>query len=286
MNEHQSNRYDEALDLFNRGEYERAALAFALLGDFRDSAAKLQEADEIVAQQRLGATTERYETAVSLFEEGEYAAALVEFRAILSMGAMEDITESVYNKAVDLLDKDLFDEALTYFRAIDSGYADTQSYMTLVRVLNGNNVVTAYSTITGELSEFAPAQARLEQSPFTHYRQLDSINNVVFRSGIYQSSRNDVHSFIQIRNRVVYSRALTAPANSVTASSRVESTGGNTITAISDDGVFTVSNRGAPFGNFTWTFRIVGNDIEVIRINPAEANGGRSMTVDTYRRLS
>lgn len=115
--------YEAAIALMEAGNYEEAIAAFTELGDYEDSAQKLEECENILS----------YAEAVALFEAEQYEEAL----AILSsLGNYKDSAEKVkeceivlaYNKAVALIAEGYYVEARDIFETIPD-YKDVSEYL-------------------------------------------------------------------------------------------------------------------------------------------------------------
>lgn len=92
--------YAEAEALLEAGDYERAASAFLLLGDYEDSAARAAECRDALEKLHSSQLREEYDAAAALLETGCYRQARAAF---LALGDFEDsetmAREALYRKA-------------------------------------------------------------------------------------------------------------------------------------------------------------------------------------------
>lgn len=119
--------YESAVALMDAGSYAEAIVAFTELGDYEDSAQRLEEC-------RNGIT---YAEAAALFEAGDYGSAYVIF---LNLGDYRDSVQrcseckaekqnaTAYEEAVYLFEKGAYKEARTLFDTIPD-YRDVAEYL-------------------------------------------------------------------------------------------------------------------------------------------------------------
>jgi len=92
--------YAEAAALLEAGDYERAASAFLLLGDYEDSAERARECRDALEKLHSAQLREKYDAASALLETGNYREARAAF---LALGDYEDsetmALEALYRKA-------------------------------------------------------------------------------------------------------------------------------------------------------------------------------------------
>lgn len=113
-----ADKYEDALEAMEQGNYQTAIAAFDELGDYQDAEKQLQEC--------------RYGLAMQLLEEGDYEAAeeiLLQMPSFRDAGSL--LTECQYLRAKDLLDRDAYDEARELFSELgdykDSGDMEVDS---------------------------------------------------------------------------------------------------------------------------------------------------------------
>ena len=115
--------YEIAVTLMDAGNYEEAIVAFTELGDYEDSAQKLEECENILA----------YNEADALFEAEAYEDALAIFT---TLGDYKDSTSKklecenaiAYNEAVSLIGSGKYEEARLIFETI-SEYKDVSDHL-------------------------------------------------------------------------------------------------------------------------------------------------------------
>lgn len=115
--------YEEAMSLFEAGEYEQASAVFETLRDYKDSIMMINKCN--------------YETAISLMESGRYQEAITVFEAL---GDFEDSVQKIaecklaiqYSDAVALMDAGSYGEAIAVFETLD-GYKDSAN---LIEICN------------------------------------------------------------------------------------------------------------------------------------------------------
>ena len=112
--------YQSAVQLLDLGHFDQAQNAFAALGDYTDAPQMVTEA--------------RYRKAVAAIEEGKLTEAKVALEALHpykdSAGLLADLTERLYTQAISLFEQGLFTKAASYFASVP-GYKDTDSYAVL-----------------------------------------------------------------------------------------------------------------------------------------------------------
>ncbi len=117
-------QYSSAKAFMEEGKYDQAVSAFEALGDYKDSAKQMENAQLAVD----------YETAKTLMEEGKYDQAVSAFEAL---GNYQDSAEQMenaqlavdYEKATALLESGKYEEAISAFEALN-GYQDSESQIT------------------------------------------------------------------------------------------------------------------------------------------------------------
>ncbi len=76
--------YDRAVELFEQGDYQKAAAAFSGLGDFTDAKSRANEASEKHRE-------DRYDAAMEAYESGDYRRAMVEFESLALYAKGEEL---------------------------------------------------------------------------------------------------------------------------------------------------------------------------------------------------
>lgn len=163
-----ANKYRAAETLFSEGKYEEAAEAFLTLGNYSDSAKRLEECSNALAEERNNAEKEEsYNQATELLENKEYHEALIVFQTIEdykdSRQKVEEIqaiileNDSIYlDSAKKEAEKDLL-LAEPYLAQISSDYAPAQELRNLYNELStysGNFTLDVYSTPYSLISTF------------------------------------------------------------------------------------------------------------------------------------
>ncbi|MBQ7173733.1 MAG: TIR domain-containing protein [Clostridia bacterium] len=123
-------RYDAAKKDFDDGKYEEAKKAFANLSGYKDS-------DDMVLKCNDAINEPKYKAAVKLFEEGKFEEAVKAFKSFSGYRSeatatyikrCEDaIMGQQYHKALELSEEGKFAEALEIFLALGESYTDSAS---------------------------------------------------------------------------------------------------------------------------------------------------------------
>lgn len=124
--------YESAVALMDAGSYAEAIVAFTELGDYEDSAQRLEECKNITT----------YAEATALFEAENYEEALKLFTAL---GNYEDSAEKcvecqnaiTYNEAVALFEEGAYFEAKAVFETIPD-YRDVAEYLARYQIVELN----------------------------------------------------------------------------------------------------------------------------------------------------
>jgi len=114
--------YNEAVDLFRNGEYEQAVEKLTALGNYKDSAAMLNEAKEEVQK------AQAYEAACQKMDAGDYVAAANGFAEIRDY---KDSEEKIAQAARTLLDKKMYAESIEVYDIV--GKAENTVYQEYAR---------------------------------------------------------------------------------------------------------------------------------------------------------
>lgn len=110
-------RYDSAAAMLEGGRYDEAIEAFAELGRYSDSTARITEAE--------------YGKAAQLLENGKYDEAIAAFEALGDYSdSKEQITEAEYRKALKTLDSGAYNEALKQLEPLED-YKDAKEKIEL-----------------------------------------------------------------------------------------------------------------------------------------------------------
>jgi len=123
---YQEEKYQEAEALLTAGDYDAAATVFKSLGNYKDSAARADEAIETKYEAIEAQHAEAYAAAEALLTVGDYDAAVRAFEKLGdykdSAKRIEDVYEAknaeAYAQAEDLLAKGKYDEAEAAFRGL------------------------------------------------------------------------------------------------------------------------------------------------------------------------
>ena len=124
--------YADAVALMSKGDYAGAAEAFAVLGNYEDSAEQGAKAEQILEEARL--REEAYVAAVALLEQADYAAAV---EALSTIGDYKDSKvrlkeaevaakkEGDYQKAVELTETGEYKAAMAFWNTLGD-YRDSR----------------------------------------------------------------------------------------------------------------------------------------------------------------
>ncbi len=111
-------QYNEAIELYNAGQYEEAITAFEALDGYKDSVTQIVEC--------------KYQLALGLYNAGKYDEAITAFKALDRYKDSADqitkcetaIKDEKYNAAVECYNAGKYDEAITAFKVLN-GYKDS-----------------------------------------------------------------------------------------------------------------------------------------------------------------
>lgn len=119
--------YSEANKLLNDKKYKRAIEKFNDIIDFKDSANKIKDAKYELAKQYFD--SEKYDDAKQLFLElddyEEYKKDVEYYLGEIQLKEVVQLTEDIYNKACNLMNKGKYNEAIKNFKSI-SDYSDSK----------------------------------------------------------------------------------------------------------------------------------------------------------------
>ncbi|MCD7778763.1 MAG: zinc ribbon domain-containing protein [Clostridiales bacterium] len=119
--------YEEGALLYEQGSYEEALAVFESLGDYEDSAEKVNLCNDAIAE---AAYQDSLNSAIEVYNAGDYTSAITLFNELDSSGTnpeiqewIEKCKEGVYQYASEQYNNENYAEANTYF-AVISGYKD------------------------------------------------------------------------------------------------------------------------------------------------------------------
>ena len=117
-------QYNSAVSLMDAGNYEEAITAFEELGDYSDSAQKIEECAALKEEARL---QENYQEAMGFLDNGDYPSAI---KAFSNLGNYKDSQEQVkkatYQYANNLVENKDFNAAIDMFYSLGE-YQDANS---------------------------------------------------------------------------------------------------------------------------------------------------------------
>jgi TolA-binding protein len=126
-------RYYGAIGLMEDGQYAEAIVIFENLSEYRDSATKLEECN-------IAILDEKYNSALELLETGDYFEAIDVFLMLGdhkdSIEKTEECKELLYDSAVNMLDSASYDDAYSIFEHLGD-YEDSQLMMKKTKFLMG-----------------------------------------------------------------------------------------------------------------------------------------------------
>lgn len=211
-----TNKYNEAKNMYDSGEYLKAKAQFEKLDGFKDSEDMVQVCLEAYEEERYNLAVDfynrkKYLDAAEVFEEikgykdsgeqlGECIVYLVseqidneDYTKAVSIyekyqlpeKSSRIIEEMLYNKGGEVVDNEAYKDGKVIFDAIPT-YKDSSSYQTLCNALEN---VEVYLDITYDMaldlmqleSTFEPAAELLKKSPYKEWKELAN------REGIYIS---------------------------------------------------------------------------------------------------
>ena len=106
-------KYSNALSLMDEGRYNEAIAAFDLMGDYKDSLAKIEECEAAIIENN-------YNDALSLLNAGNYEDAIAAFKSLGNYKDSESLlVEAKYNSALELYNAENYLEAGTIFKTLD-----------------------------------------------------------------------------------------------------------------------------------------------------------------------
>lgn len=152
-----SYRYEDAMSLYEAGDYEKALVVFEALDDYEDSRQKAAECELAI----------RYQDAVALMDAGSYEEALAAFK---DLGDYEESLQKAtecgleirYQDAVALMDAGNYEDALAVFEVLE-GYRDSAALME-----------SCYTTIMD--GKYRDAVAMMEQDPVQAFELLMALD--------------------------------------------------------------------------------------------------------------
>lgn len=128
-------QYNEAVNLYNNKQYEQAKVAFAELGDYKDSKEKQTEIT--------------YTYALELFNSKDYSNAETEFNKILDYkDSNEKMKEAIYQNATELLKNKDYTGAAKNFLRLDN-YKDSKDKVIEIYNLFGEQDVVYFGKYNG-----------------------------------------------------------------------------------------------------------------------------------------
>ena len=196
-----NSNYNNAMALYEAGQYEEAITAFEALNGYKDSAAQI-EACETALKDR------KYDTAVALYYEGEYEKAIAVFEALngykdstMQIEACETaLKDFEYDAALALYNAGEYDEAIKAFKAL-KGYKDSSElitkcetaikdikYNTALALIDKGDIVTAYETLI-KLKGYKDSDEKAEQI-FGKYKLKTSAVGDTICFGSYEQDNN------------------------------------------------------------------------------------------------
>ena len=132
-----ANNYEKAEEMLAVGQYEEAVDAFAALGDYKDSAVKMQEAEnalnEAIEAKIAAENADSYAQATAMMEAGDYLSALdifTELGAYKDSATMVEVchTEVDYTTALEHLEAGQHEEAYTLLTSLGD-FRDAKEYL-------------------------------------------------------------------------------------------------------------------------------------------------------------
>uniref|UniRef100_A0A7C9NVR5 Uncharacterized protein n=1 Tax=Muribaculaceae bacterium Z82 TaxID=2304548 RepID=A0A7C9NVR5_9BACT len=85
--------YDKAMELFERGEYAKAKMAFYELGDFSNAEEMAKEASDARENERRAEREAERTAAMEAYERGDYQQAMVDFNRLMSDAEGDELEE-------------------------------------------------------------------------------------------------------------------------------------------------------------------------------------------------
>lgn len=139
-------KYDNAISLYNSGEYEKALKIFKEISSYEDSSTYIEKINK-----------QKYENAISLYNSGNYEEALKIFQEIYSysdsskyaQNCINEIKEQKYQSALSLLESGEYDDAIKKFQDISS-YKDSKTqimeckYRKAIYLYESKNLLDSY----------------------------------------------------------------------------------------------------------------------------------------------
>lgn len=117
-------KYNSAVSLMDAGSYEEAIAAFEELGDYNDSAIKIEECKVLEEEARL---QKSYQEAVDFLDNGEYQSAISAFEKLGDYkDSQEQVKKATYQFAANLLKYKHFNTAIDIFYSLGE-YQDAES---------------------------------------------------------------------------------------------------------------------------------------------------------------
>lgn len=152
-------KYNNAVNLFESGKFDAAAVAFAELDDYKDSEDKCNESI--------------YNKASKLEEEKKFNEAITEYK---SLGDYKDcdirIQSCTYSQAKSEMDKGNFDEATKLFKAI-AEYGDSSTMITECTYRSAlkhieNKEVSEAIELLNTIADYSDAQEKINEAKYVY----------------------------------------------------------------------------------------------------------------------
>lgn len=121
-NSNKSSSYNQAMELYSKGQYEEAREIFNDLGDYSDAATYVSTIDSLLTERE-----DKYEKGIGYYEKGAYSeciSSLVDISDYLdSADYIEKSAEAIYQQATDYYNSDNFEKAKEMLEKIPNSYS-------------------------------------------------------------------------------------------------------------------------------------------------------------------
>ena len=120
-----SNRYNSAIAMMNRGEYENAVASFEAMGDYKDSRQKIIDCQNLIKDRQ-------YDLAIQTMNDGDYEAAIESFTTMenykdsrqMIIDCQKLIKDRQYDLAIQTMNDGDYEAAIVMFTDL-KGYRDS-----------------------------------------------------------------------------------------------------------------------------------------------------------------
>lgn len=178
-------KYNSAISVMKEGKYEDAIAAFSELGDYSDSATKIEECALLQKE-------EKYQAGLTLLKNGDYNSAISTFQTLTDYKdskkkiieaeylLQEEEKKEKYQKAVALLNNGDYESAIYSFNALgdykDSRKRFNEAYYKFAETLAQNGDYQAAIEHFNALGDYEDSKAKIEE---IKELQIQNIYNLI-----------------------------------------------------------------------------------------------------------